>query len=193
MSAFAVRFKAMSIRQLLSQLGRMPFLLLVAFCLFPASAQAQKPSAPIPSIEPLEVNLLRRKAPPARSDVFTSETISEKGLTIPSLWWAKEQFAGKLVSNWLAYPQERRVDLVVNRQLWTLLDYMDRYRFINEFGTVARDYGYNIRVFNPQNPTTPLAAYTCNFSTSPHSCEIWFPSSSEDSFRVPSNPEVNPF
>jgi len=35
--------------------------------------------------------------------VRTADTISQSELTIPSLWWAKEQF-GKLFDNWLAYP-----------------------------------------------------------------------------------------
>jgi len=34
--------------------------------------------------------------------VITADTISQSELTIPSLWWAKEQFGG--FDNWLAYP-----------------------------------------------------------------------------------------
>ncbi len=55
-----------------------------------------------------------------------------------------------------------RVDFVVNRQVWSLLDYLQRYGFIHEFGTVASSYGYNIRIFDSQ--ANLLAAYTCDFS-----------------------------
>jgi len=146
------------------------------------SAQAQTRSLPVPSQAPLELNLLEEDALPSQRGVITADTISPNGLTIPSLWWAKEQFAGKLLNNWLAYPQERRVDLVVNRQLWTILDYIDRYSFVNEFGTVARDYGYNVRVFNVQKRL--LAAYTCDYSLPKPDCDIWVETSGQDSLRV---------
>ncbi|NJL52801.1 MAG: hypothetical protein HC930_12365 [Hydrococcus sp. SU_1_0] len=61
--------------------------------------------------------------------------------TQSSFWWAALQFDpfdGKLVQNWLAYPQKQQINLIVNWQLWTLLDYFGRYRFVNQFGTVAR-------------------------------------------------------
>ncbi|MCG4880622.1 hypothetical protein L0P06_11165, partial [Amedibacillus dolichus] len=79
----------------------------------------------------------------------------------PSIWWAKEQFGGKLLDNWLAYPAKEksvaRIDLIVNRQIWSLLDYVERYEFVNNFCNVARDYGYNVRVFNYQQEL--LATY----------------------------------
>jgi hypothetical protein len=149
------------------------------------SAQAQTKSALVHATVPLEIDLLQSDEAILRDDVVTANTISETGLTIPSLWWAKEQFdpfSGKLLSNWIAYPKESRVDLVVNRQLWTLLDYMQRYSFVNQFGSVAREYNYNIRVFNPQQ--TLLAAYTCNFGTAQPACVIWVESSEQDSLRI---------
>ncbi|HAZ46361.1 MAG TPA: hypothetical protein DDW76_02155 [Cyanobacteria bacterium UBA11369] len=102
--------------------------------------------------------------------VLTANTISQTGLTRPSLWWADEQFGNKLINNWCAYPAERRIDLIVNRQIWSLLTYLERYAFVNHFGTVARDFQYNLRVFNQQN--SPLATYTCNFSTTPINCKL---------------------
>ena len=191
---------AMSITRL-SQRLLMPFALASSVCLgmlLPLSARAQTATAPLPSREPLELNLLR-PAPrggrantlPARRDVITANTLSPTKLTLPSFWWAKEQFAGKMLSNWIAYPKESRVDFVVNPQLWTLLDYIDRYSFINDFGSVARDYGYNIRVFNQRSAL--LAAYTCNFSTTPPTCQISFPDSGEGSLRLRSSPAVKPF
>lgn len=121
---------------------------------------------------------------PAVNNVITSKMISEEGLTVPSLWWTKEQFdpfGGKLVNNWIAYRNEHRIDLIVNPQLWTLLDYLGRYRFVNKFGTAARDYRYNLRVFDDRQQC--LATYICNFSTSPHQCEVEFNPSFENGLK----------
>lgn len=133
---------------------------------------AADPAATIelrPTTEPLDVNVLQAASP--SSSVVTSTTISTTGLTIPSLWWVREQYVDqqasgdKLLENWIAYPsQDRRpgrVDFVVNRQFWSLLNYLDRYTFLHKFGTAASSYGYNLRVFD--NQATLVAAYTCDF------------------------------
>lgn len=132
---------------------------------------AQTP-IPQPTNAPLELSLLAPNAP--KRGVVTANTISQKQLTVPSLWWAKQQFGGKLLDNWLAYPSQGtttpRVDLIVNRQIWSLLDYVERYDFVNSLGSVARDYGYNVRVFNYQQEL--LATYTCNFNIQPSLCSM---------------------
>ena len=159
---------------------------LSAISLLPTqSSAARPPSLPQPSTAPFELSLLDSGASldngvitantiNCDNGVITANTICQQGLTIPSLWWANEQFGGKVLDNWLAYPADgkttARIDLVVNRQTWSLLDYLERYDFINHFGTVARDYGYNIRVFNYQKEL--LATYTCDFSTTPRLCNI---------------------
>ncbi|HBB34541.1 MAG TPA: hypothetical protein DDZ80_25340 [Cyanobacteria bacterium UBA8803] len=130
-------------------------------------------SAPIPSLVPLEVEFLAPNALPPRPGVITANSISQTQITTPSLWWAEEQFnefGGKLLTNWIAYQDEKRVDLVVNRQPWTLLNYLERYRFVNRFGTVGRDYQYNVRVFNDR--AAMLATYTCNYSKAQPDCEL---------------------
>ncbi|MEX0271652.1 hypothetical protein AB3R30_21250 [Leptolyngbyaceae cyanobacterium UHCC 1019] len=124
----------------------------------------------LPDITPLDVKLLKPGQVPA--GVVTAQTISLTRLTLPSLWWtqaqvaANPQFGNKLLENWIAYPgyvnDPGRVDLVVNRQLWSLLDYLQRYEFINRFSAIARSYGYNIRVFD--NQARFAGAYTCDFS-----------------------------
>lgn len=130
---------------------------------------AETPSIPPPSNEPLELNLLINP-----SSVITANTVNQEHLTVPSLWWAKENSENKLLDNWIAYSASRkepaRIDLIVNQQVWSLLDYIERYDFVNRLGSVARSYGYNIRVFNYQQER--LATYTCNFSTSPATCSI---------------------
>jgi hypothetical protein len=134
---------------------------------------------------PLEYELLAEDAQPAKYGVVTADTISQTHLTIPSLWWAKEQFdiyGGRLISNWLAYPEEKRIDLIVNRQLWSFMDYVGRYRFVNELGTVARGYGYNLRVFNQQDKC--LATYVYNPNSNPPKWEINFDSLLQDGLQI---------
>jgi hypothetical protein len=124
----------------------------------------------LPDLTPLDIKLLKLGQVPA--GVVTSQTISLTRLTLPSLWWTQAQvannpqFSNKLLENWIAYSGELkepgRVDLVVNRQLWSLLDYLQRYEFINRFSAIARSYGYNIRVFD--NQARFAGAYTCDFS-----------------------------
>lgn len=145
-----------------------------AIALFPSQrSHAQTPTIPQPSLAPVELSLLRSSTA-VNGSVVTSNTISQQGLTVPSLWWAKEQFGSDLLSNWLAYPAQgtnpARIDLLVNWQNWSAQDYIQRYEFINHFGTIARDYGYNLRVFNDRKEL--LASYTCDFSTNPSQCNI---------------------
>lgn len=132
-------------------------------------------SNPLPSTPPLDLNAFKPgQTPPG---IVTLNTISPTHLTIPSLWWVQEQivanteklneqFGRELIINWAAYPIEQgtagRVDLLVDRQFWGALDYLQRYEFLNRFSTTARGYGYNIRVFD--NQATIVAAFTCDFS-----------------------------
>jgi len=122
-----------------------------------------------PSNAPLDLNLLQNP-----NGVITANTISQSKLTIPSLWLTKYNSDNNLLDNWIAYSatntEPARVDLVVNQQAWILLDYLERYSFVNSFGSVARKFGYNVRVFNYQKER--LATYTCNFNTSPPSCDL---------------------
>jgi len=123
-----------------------------------------------PDPTPLDLKAIRFGILPPT--VISASTISQTGLTLPSLWWLRdqladlEQFGNKLVDTWLAYPRQPgnvgRVDLVVNRQGWSLLDYLERYEMINRFSTDARGYGYNLRVFDDRG--TFVGAATCDFS-----------------------------
>ncbi|EAW44085.1 hypothetical protein, partial [Nodularia spumigena] len=131
---------------------------------------AETSPVPSPSDAPLELALLTQP----NGDVITANTINPEGLTTPSLWWEKENSENKLLDNWIGYPaneqEPARVDLIVNQQIWSLLDYLERYDFVNRLGSSARKDGYNVRVFNYQQNL--LATYTCNFVTSPISCRI---------------------
>jgi hypothetical protein len=144
---------------------------LTTISLLPVSPSlAETSSVPPPSDAPLELELLTKP----KAFVVTANTIDPEQLTTPSLWWAKENSESKLLDNWLAYPasekEPARADLIVNQQIWSLLDYVERYDFVNRLGSVARKDNYNLRVFNYQQEL--LATYTCNFNTSPASCNI---------------------
>ncbi len=119
---------------------------------------------------PLDVQMLRAGTIPANGDIVTSETIDQSDLTTPSLWWADEQFGGKLLETWVAYTGNgdtvRRIDLVVNQQIWSIYNYLERYQFLHQMGSVARSFGYSLRVFNPRQEL--LAAYLCNFPSGPN-------------------------
>jgi len=100
-------------------------------------------------------------------------------------WWAAEQFDpfdGELVQNWLTYPQQHQINLVVNWHLWTLLDYLGRYRFVNQFGTVAREYGYSLNIFNQKKQC--LATYKYNPISTPPKWELSLEKLGQDSLQV---------
>ncbi len=136
---------------------------------------------PLPSDAPLELYLLTQPT----KNIITAKTINPQKLTVPSLWWAKENSEKKLLDNWIAYPASKteppRVDLIVNQQIWSLLDYMEKYVFVNRLGIIASKSGYNIRVFDYQTET--LATYTCNFPQSPTFCKIQMSNQSKVGLR----------
>ncbi len=139
------------------------------------SASAQSPSPPGSASPPPNTACLEHHSP-TEPNIVTYDTISQTNLTVPSLWWAKEQFdrSGRLITNWTAYRNDCLVDLEVNRQLWSLFDYIERYSFVHKFGSVARDYKYNLRVFERQadSQAEPLATYICDYSVEPVECKL---------------------
>ncbi|BAY18949.1 hypothetical protein NIES2109_52350 [Nostoc sp. HK-01] len=131
---------------------------------------AEKSSVLLPSDAPLELDLLTKP----NGTVITANTINPQGLTTPSLWLAQANSENKLLDNWIAYPANAtapgRVDVIVNQQVWSILDYLERYSFVNRLGNVARKDVYNLRVFNYQQEL--LGSYTCNFQINPTLCRI---------------------
>ncbi|MEB3219055.1 MAG: hypothetical protein VKN72_22845 [Nostocales cyanobacterium 94392] len=153
------------------QISLLLSIVISTFCLLPPEfVQARDSRIPAPSQAPLELDLLNNPT----DNIITANTIYQQQLTVPSLWWAQEQSENKLLDNWIAYPasnsQPGRVDLIVNEEVWNILDYLERYNFVNHLGSVARGYGYNIRVFNYEKE--PLATYTCNLNISKPLCKI---------------------
>lgn len=124
-----------------------------------------------PSLAPLDLDMMQQGLCASEAKGVTDTSVSQTALTIPSFWWTRDQiaaqpqFGSKLVDSWLACPGQAntpsRADFVVNQQVWSLLDYLERYEFVHELGTAASSYGYDLRVFNRQGVV--LAAYTCDF------------------------------
>lgn len=135
-------------------------------------SRRQAPSLQLAQSQPsLELKLLLSGTVPLNA--VTSRNPSPISMTLPSLWWVSEQistfekYGPQLIEEWIAYPiqsgQAGRVDLLVNRQLWSLLDYLQRYELVSRFSAIARSYGYNTRVYD--NPDRlPVATYTCRFA-----------------------------
>lgn len=130
---------------------------------------------------PLDLELINQPDQALSRGIFTINTISQEGITNPSLWWVRDQFGRRVVTNWLGYPEERRVDLVVDRQVWSFINYIEKYSLVNHFALTAREYGYNLRIFNDQG--LPLGQATCEFTStdnsssniasgSPRNCQI---------------------
>jgi hypothetical protein len=169
-------------------------------------------SSPVWAIDRVTLDLLTRPLEPALfrpnepldPRIGTPDQISQTGLTPPSLWWKREQFDQNLLTYWLAYPAEAeipgRVDLIVDQQLWGSYNYLQRYRFMNQFGTTARDFGYNMRVFNLQGEL--LGAHICQFNGQFNSqpdaqnrepnCNIFLNPSGRGAFRGTATPGASP-
>ncbi len=161
-------------------------------------------SALQPSLAPLDFEKLPQGRCADETPGITETSISQTNLTIPSFWWirdqivAQPQFGSRLLDKWLACPGQRttpgQADFVVNQQVWSLLDYLERYKFVQELGTESSGYGYNLRIFNRQG--TLLAAYTCDFqqAADPNpkpqtsTCALSLDSSGKAGFRGRPNP-----
>ena len=145
---------------------------LILLCL-PHSLLAQDPTLSISCAIPPQLELLDNPAQLRDLGIISAYPLEPTQSPYPNLWWAKEQFDTfevNLIDNWLMYPQQQQIDLIVNRQVWLALGYLDHYRLVNQFGTVARTYGYNLRIFNQRQQC--LAIYSCNFATTPPQCTV---------------------
>ena len=151
-----------------------------------ASAQTEEYKVASSCEQKLDRQVLTKNNPKSNNNLIaTQQTIFVGNINLPSLWWARQQFdpfGGRLINDWLAYPEIKQINLTVNWQLWTLLDYLGRYRFVNQFGTVARKYGYELHILNHQKQC--LASYQYNLDSSPPKWEINLEQSDEDSLQI---------
>lgn len=148
---------------------------------FSQTGLAQSNLTPAPPAT-CDLNLALLKSADVNKDrnIITADTVSATGMTTPSLWWTNEQFPPKLVTNWIADSRQKQIYLLVNTQYWNILDYIDRYRTVDQFGHAAREYGYSLKVCNSQKIT--LAEYTCNaisdsqlqqVASQNNNCQMW--------------------
>ncbi|MFQ3627022.1 MAG: hypothetical protein SNJ81_05550, partial [Cyanobacteriota bacterium] len=54
--------------------------------------------------EPPDLSLAQPGAALPDPAIVTANTISQEGLTLPSLWWVRDQFGEQLLETWLVYP-----------------------------------------------------------------------------------------
>lgn len=62
------------------------------------------------------------------------------------------------------------------------MDYLGRYSFVNQFGSVARKYGYNLNIIS--NNKQQLATYKYNSINNPPKWEINLERLGKDSLRI---------
>jgi hypothetical protein len=100
-----------------------------------------------------------------RSPQVTDKNPSPITYTAPSLWLTNKLYGNKLILTWFAFrrPQDNKsqVRLIARPDLWRRYTYLERYRFLRNFGEAASSVGYHLLVLDRQN--FPLAAHTCNF------------------------------
>ena len=106
-----------------------------------------------------------------------SDEISNTGLTPPSLWWTRDQLPPRLggfrlPQQWYAYRLKDSpifiVDMFLDSQTWTGLTYTERYSVLNQFGTAAKTFGYNLRIYQGAGFGAQLAGvYVCDFENTP--------------------------
>lgn len=106
-----------------------------------------------------------------------SRRASAEIMTLPSLWWNRDSLTPRLggrrlVQSWISYQIKDSatpvVDVVINPQMWSVLTYNERFAVLNQFGTAARDFGYNLRFFQGNARSYRMVGlYACDFSAQP--------------------------
>ncbi|MGL6340734.1 MAG: hypothetical protein ACRC80_16535 [Waterburya sp.] len=143
------------------------------------------------SSSPSAINNLKNTSKTDNNQHIAKQKDSNTEPTQASFWWAVEQFdpfGGKLIQNWFASPKKQQINLTVNWQLWTLLDYLGRYRFVNQFGTIARKYGYSLNIFNQKEQC--LGSYKYNSVSNPPKWELYLEKLGRDSLEVEPAPII---
>lgn len=110
--------------------------------------------------------------------------LSQTKPSLPSLWLADNFFGEEILNTWFVNSDDTWVILIVNSLIWRRQDYLAHYQFVNHFGTVARQYGYNLKVCQILRKK-PIAAYICDFETAPLNCRIELESRFGSSFLTP--------
>ncbi len=106
-----------------------------------------------------------------------SRHASAETMTLPSLWWNRDSLTPRLggrrlVQSWISYHIKDSatpvIDMLVNPQMWSVLTYNERFAVLNQFGTAARDFGYNLRFFQGNARSYRMVGlYACEFGDQP--------------------------
>jgi hypothetical protein len=117
--------------------------------------------------------------------------------TLPSFWWNRDALADRLggrrlVQSWISYEIEDSsmavVDVMVNPQMWSVLNYNERFAVLNQFGTAARDFGYNLRFFQGNARNYRLVGlYACEFAPGTADSEALVPESTAQAATCSAN------
>ena len=171
-------------------------------------AQTISAQSPLSDLERFPLFPLLSPAPYAGRLVASDASLSLTQMEQPSLSWIEDQIGNRygsdrLIERWRAYQAPDStgrtlsyVDVIVNESIWNILNYFERYAFISQFGSAAKNQGYNLRVFHTGDESTSLdangsniigvrtailrGAYFCNFD------QVTFPISPESSL-IPCN------
>ena len=110
-----------------------------------------------------------------------SRRASAEAMTLPSLWWNRDSLTPRLggrrlVQSWISYEIKDSampvVDVLINPQMWSVLTYNERFAVLNQFGTAARDFGYNLRFFQGNARSYRMVGlYACEFGAQPGEVE----------------------
>ncbi len=127
------------------------------------SSESPHPQASLSSVRAQLANLeaLPLFLPASKGTLDSDDAqLSSTQLSRPSFAWIRDQVAARyeslafpieIVTQWQAYTTNdgiKYVDVVVNESRWEQLNYLRRYGFVIQFGTAARNYGYQLRIFH---------------------------------------------
>ena len=106
--------------------------------------------------------------------VVTQASTSLFSPTLPSLWWNRDQVYDRwggyrLIRGWAAFHSMAGdasiIDIQLDPQYWNRLDYYPQYAILNQLGTTAMSYGYQLRLYSS---ISLVGMYTCDFSNIPN-------------------------
>ena len=148
----------------------------------PSSAAEVSPATEVSSV--LLASFQQLAAFPTRGNEFANsidtatmtndQTVSMNEMTLPSLWWNRDQLTPRLgsyrlIRSWTAYQirdtPTRVVDVFVDSQRWGVLNYFEQYAVLMNFGASAQLFGYNTRLLRGSGYSTQvIGLYTCDFT-----------------------------
>ena len=105
--------------------------------------------------------------------IVTQASTSLFSPTLPSLWWNRDQVYDRwggyrLIRGWTSFYSTAGnasiIDIQLDPQYWNRLEYFPQYAILNQLGTTAMSYGYQLRLYSS---ISLVGMYTCDFSNVP--------------------------